>query len=105
MVQAYSFIAFQQRINTLLILDAIAKLQKTVTVWAIAILATISFFSMYLAAGKMEKKIVVTDLPKLTGYLHGADYLERRQTSNRNQQEQYEDGYRRGARDSFKGGK
>jgi hypothetical protein len=61
MASTYSALAFQQRINILLILHSIARLQRTFTVWAytkcaigIAILATISFFGMYLAAGKNE---------------------------------------------------
>ena len=49
----------------------------------------------------MPKK-VVTDMPKLTGYLHGSRFEERRQTANPQQQDFYEDGYRRGARDTYK---
>ncbi len=86
-----------------MILAAIARLQKVVTIWAIGSLALISFLVMYLAAGKkVEKPIVVTDLPNLTGYLHGSNYEQRRQTSDTKQQANYEDGYRRGVRDSYK---
>lgn len=49
----------------------------------------------------MPKK-VVTDKPNLTGYLHGSRFEERRETANPQQQSSYEDGYRRGAKDTYK---
>ncbi|MFB2768595.1 hypothetical protein ACE1AT_04790 [Pelatocladus sp. BLCC-F211] len=49
-----------------------------------------------------EKVKVVTDSPSLTGYLHDLARQDRRETSDSKQQGKYEDGYRRGARDSCK---
>lgn len=50
----------------------------------------------------MEKQIVVTDSPKLTGYLHGSEYGSRRETSDPKQQADYEAGYRSGVKDNYK---
>ncbi|WDD36055.1 hypothetical protein PQG02_32155 (plasmid) [Nostoc sp. UHCC 0926] len=56
MASAYSAVAFQQRIHTLLILRGIARLQRTCTVWAIATLAVLTFLTMLVTAGKQNEK-------------------------------------------------
>ena len=49
-----------------------------------------------------EKNKVVTDSPKITGYMHGSNFEPRRETSDPNQQQDYEKGYRQGAKDTYK---
>lgn len=56
LVRASGALTFHQRIHTLLILRGIARLQRNCTVWAIAILAVLTFFTMIVAAGKQHEK-------------------------------------------------
>jgi len=56
LVRASGALTFHQRIHTLLILRGIARLQRNCTVWAIAILAVLSFTSMLITAGKQNEK-------------------------------------------------
>ena len=48
-----------------------------------------------------KKRRVITDDAKNTGYLDGYDGIKR-EPSESSQEKEYEDGYRKGARDGYK---
>ncbi|MHC5733121.1 MAG: hypothetical protein ACYTXY_55650, partial [Nostoc sp.] len=56
LASAYSAVAFEQRIHTLLILRGIARLQRNCTIWAIAISMVLTFLTMLVTAGKQNEK-------------------------------------------------
>lgn len=61
MVRASGATAFQSRINTLLILAAIARLERIVKLWAIASLVILSFIAMVVTAAKpMNDKLSIS---------------------------------------------
>lgn len=49
----------------------------------------------------MTKKLI-TDNPKMAGYVHGLKFEERRETSEKSQQADYEKWYRKGVKDGYK---
>jgi hypothetical protein len=49
-----------------------------------------------------NKVKLVTDQPGTVGYMHGYGLLSKREMPNKKQEAEYDDGYRRGARDRSK---